>query len=101
MSRRPHPRGSIIAYIWIVLITVGIVGATFFQDSDPKTDEGAGAGALIAIVGGVLTAVYIVLAKRLNSRNAAGDGGGEENVGAPPDTSWVRRNFGPLGAGAA
>jgi hypothetical protein len=38
---RRHPRGSIIAYIWIAVFVGGFVLAAAFQDGDPKTDEGA------------------------------------------------------------
>lgn len=50
--RRPHPRGDTIAYIWIGLFVAGFLGALFFEDNDPNTDDSAAWGALIFIAGG-------------------------------------------------
>lgn len=83
------------------MFVAGFVGALFFQDNDPNTDDGAAWGVLIFIAGGVLTAVYLVVGHRLNSRNAAAGGGGEDASVAPDTRSWPRRNLGPLAAGAA
>jgi hypothetical protein len=102
LRRRPHPRGDVIAYIWIGLFVAGFLVALFFQDDDPNTDEPAGVGALIFIAGTGLTVAYRAVGKRLNARNATGAGGEEDDVNAVPDTRrWVQRNLGPLGAGAA
>jgi hypothetical protein len=57
--RRGHPNGRVIAVIWIVLLVLAFVAAIVFQDDDPTTDEGAGAGALVGIVGSILTGLYV------------------------------------------
>ena len=69
-SRR-HPRGSVIAYIWIGVLTLAFLAALFSQDEDPNTDEGAGFGALSFVVGMALTVAYLAVAKRLNARTTA------------------------------
>jgi hypothetical protein len=100
MRERRHPRGSVIAYIWIATFVAGLLLATFFQDDDPKTDDAAGAGALIFVVGGALTIAYLAVGRRLSSRNVA-IGSAEAQSADGEKRTWVRRNVGPLAAGAA
>lgn len=59
MGRR-HPSGRVIAIMWACLFVAAFVGAVVFQDDDPTTDDGAAWGALLAFVGGALTAVYVL-----------------------------------------
>ena len=49
--------------IWIAVLTAAVISAAVFADDDPTTDESSGFGALAAVVGGILTAVYLALTK--------------------------------------
>jgi hypothetical protein len=95
-----HPRGNVIAYIWIGVVLAGFLAAMFFQDDDPNTDDAAGVGVLIFIVGSVLTGAYLVLASRLRTRGAADDAPAVE-APATDARGWLRRHWGPFAAGAA
>jgi hypothetical protein len=94
-----HPRGNVIAYIWIGTAVAGLLVAMFFQDDDPNTDDAAGAGVLIFVVGGALTVAYLAVASRLDVR------GGAENeadqIAAEDSRRWFARHWGPFAAGAA
>jgi hypothetical protein len=99
--RPPHPRGTVIAYLWIGVFLVAFLGALYSLDDDPNTDEGAGAGALAFLVAGALTVAYLALAKRLNSHNALASSAGDQRQFAPDTRPWLRRNLGPLLGGVA
>jgi hypothetical protein len=53
-----------IAAIWILVLVAAFVLVALFADDNPSTDEGAGAGALAAIVGALLTALYLALSRK-------------------------------------
>jgi len=52
-----------IVLIWAVVLSLAFLGAAFFADDDPSTDDPSGFGALAAVVGGVLTVVYLAITK--------------------------------------
>jgi hypothetical protein len=64
MSRRDI---RVIVGIWVVVLTGAVVFAALIADDDPNTSEGAGAGALSAIGGSVLTGVYLLI-RETNAR---------------------------------
>jgi hypothetical protein len=57
---RRHPRGRVIAFIWIGVFIVGVIAAAVLQDDNPATDDAAAFGALAAVAGTILTGVYAV-----------------------------------------
>jgi hypothetical protein len=63
-----HPRGRIIALIWVGVFVLAFVAAALFQDNDPATDDAAGFGVLAGIVGGALTLVYALVGSSLARR---------------------------------
>jgi O-antigen/teichoic acid export membrane protein len=63
-----HPKKRSIVAIWAVVIAAAVVLAIIFQDDDPNTDEGAGAGALAFVVGMVATTIYLAVGSYRHSR---------------------------------
>jgi peptidoglycan/LPS O-acetylase OafA/YrhL len=73
-----------IAAIWVVVLVGAFLLAALTADDNPNTDEGAGAGVLAAIVGGLLTGVYLLIretrARREKERIARSSGETERIV---------------------
>jgi hypothetical protein len=63
-----HPKKRSIVAIWAVVIAAAFVLAVIFQDNDPNTDEGAGAGALAFVVGMVATVAYLAVGQHRHAR---------------------------------
>ena len=57
---RRHPRGRVVAYIWIAVFVVGVIAAAVLADDNPATDDAAGFGVLAAVAGTILTLAYVV-----------------------------------------
>ena len=68
MDQYWNPKKRTIVAIWAVVIAAAVVLAIIFQDNDPNTDEGAGAGALAFAVGMVATVIYLAVGSYRHSR---------------------------------
>jgi tryptophan-rich sensory protein len=68
LDKHWHPKKRAIAAIWVVVFLAAAVVAFIFQDDDPYTDEGSGAGALAFIVGMAATIIYLAVGPYLHSR---------------------------------
>jgi hypothetical protein len=51
----------VVAAIWALVFGGAFLLAPYAADDDPSTDDAAGAGALAAVVSGLLTALYLGL----------------------------------------
>jgi hypothetical protein len=73
-----------IAAIWVVVFSAAFLLAAVTADDNPNTDEGAGAGAVAVIVGGLLTGIYLLIretrARREKERIARSSGETERIV---------------------
>ena len=68
MDEHWHPKKRTIVAIWVVVLLAAGVVAFIFQDDDPNTDEGSGAGALAFVVGMAVTIIYLAIGPYLHSR---------------------------------
>ena len=60
-----------IVLTWVAALAGAFVLAVVGADDDPGTNEGAGAGALAAIAGGLLTGVSFLVQRRTAARKRA------------------------------
>lgn len=57
---RRHPRGRVVAYIWIGVFVAGVISVAVLADDNAATDDAAAIGVLAAVAGAILTGVYVV-----------------------------------------
>jgi hypothetical protein len=58
---RWEPNWHLIVAVWIGWFAVGVTLAAVFPDNNPRTDDAAGMGALVFVVGMAFTAIYFVI----------------------------------------